>query len=77
MSVERKDKTDSYPAIRRRWLAWMLANGETFEERSSAGHWMRCIKAGRESVKRQRALGCLIWNGHGPQTVGSITPCRC
>jgi hypothetical protein len=46
-----------YQAVRRAWLAWQLANGETFEERSFAGRRLRCVKAGRESARRQDALG--------------------
>lgn len=57
MSVERKDKPESYSAIRRRWLAWVLANGKTFEERSLAGRRLRCVKAGRESARRQGVRG--------------------
>jgi hypothetical protein len=57
MSVPRKDKAESYPTIRRRWLAWGLANGENFHERSRAGRALRCSKAGQISAQRQRARG--------------------
>jgi hypothetical protein len=57
MSVQRQDKTESYPAIRRKWLAWVLAHGESFKERSCAGRRLRCVKAGRESARRQGARG--------------------
>jgi hypothetical protein len=35
MIVRRKDKPESYSTIRRRWLAWVLANGEDFQREAA------------------------------------------
>jgi hypothetical protein len=51
------EQTQGLSDRRRAWLAWQLANGSSFEERSRAGRALRCSKAGQISAQRQRARG--------------------
>jgi len=44
-------------ALHRGFLGYRLKTSEIFEERSSAGRRLRCVKAGQASARRQAALG--------------------